>query len=107
VVEGCGEAPDCDSCIDASPIAHACNADSEYLLVHAFDGYDPFIDDQHINDFVAALRQSAATVNLVAAAEDLLTDAGCPVGTPVHGFTDCLTIVAGSEIVELLNRVLK
>jgi len=107
IVDGCSTAPDCDLCIDASPLAHTCAAHADYLLVHATDGYDPFIDDRHINDFYNAMQKSDATVKLVAAGEEGLTEAGCPVGTPVHGFTDCLTSVAGDEIVELLIRTLK
>ena len=104
----CATEVSCDACIDASPVSHACAAnDTNFLVVHAGNNSDPFINDSHINSFVNTMADGGSSIELVVATDTKLTDAGCPTGTAVHGFTECLTTVAGSKIIEILSAALK
>ncbi|MEZ4240567.1 MAG: alpha/beta hydrolase [Myxococcota bacterium] len=105
-VDTCAAVQACDRCVDASPLAHACTYDEELLVVQAPEGYDPLLPNAPMADFVQAVQLAGGTAAMAVPTADALAAAGCPAGTPVHGFTPCLTTAAGAEIAATLERAL-
>lgn len=105
-VEGCVVGRACDRCVDASPLAHACDVDAPLMLVQAPEGLDPFVALSRVRALAEAVELAGGDATLVVPSAQELADAGCPEGAVAHGFVECLTTAAGGSFVPFLADAL-
>lgn len=85
-VPHCDVGKACDRCVDASPSAHACVSGdaTQFLLVHAPAGFDPFVPVSQAQGMAQAFGLAGVAGQLVLPTDAQLDAAGCPKNDPTH-----------------------
>lgn len=104
---------DCDRCVDASPVSHACESTAHFVLVQAADPFDPLIPESQARRLANALDSAAIPNDLVVVDPERLRAEGCEAGvfdrrTP-HGLLNgqtCLTTPSGAAVERLVRSAL-
>lgn len=98
-VDSCESGPACSTCVDASPMAHVCHADSDpILLFQAPDPLDPFVPAAQATAMAEALTEAGAEVQLLLPSTEQMAAAGCPSGSTSHGADLCLLTATGDAL---------
>lgn len=103
----------CDRCIDASPVAHACEGSLHFVLVQAADPFDPLIPEGQARSLAGTLDSAGIPNDLVVVDAARLRAEGCESGvfdtrTP-HGLVrgqTCLTTPSGAAVERLISSLL-
>jgi acetyl esterase/lipase len=90
-VEGCSAGRGCTRCVDASPLAQACAADDDpILLMQAPDPYDKFVPQAQAEVLAAALLEAGADVTLVIPTDEAMRAGGCTPEGGSHAVDACM-----------------
>lgn len=109
-VSGCAQGRACSRCVDASPVAHACEAgDTRFAVIHAPDGYDLLIPTAQARQLHAVLLDAGVAVSDLTATVGQTVDAGCD-GSQLgqaHGWNRlCLVKTSGAALVPLVGQTI-
>jgi acetyl esterase/lipase len=108
-ITGCQAGAGCDACIDASPLAHACTARGQFVLIQAPDAYDPLVSLDQAERLQQALTAAGASSRLVVPTEAELQAQGCRPNSPLlaaHGNNLCLVVPSSGVVNPLLQTLL-
>ncbi|MBX7099269.1 MAG: alpha/beta hydrolase [Myxococcaceae bacterium] len=109
-VSGCARGRACDRCVDASPVAHACEAgDTAVAVIHAPDGYDLLIPTAQARQLHAVLLDAGVAAVDLTATVGQTVDAGCDDSQlgQAHGWNRlCLVKTSGAALVPLVAQTI-
>ena len=105
-VDGCSAARSCNRCVDASPLAHACDVTVPILLVQAPEAFDQTVPEAQALELNGALQDAGDPVQLDIPSPAELLDAGCApddAALQAHGFTPCLFQSSGAGFAAIVH----